>query len=127
MRGASVDIPEDFQKAITDMQSATQEFCNGNANPTKALWSHFADATIMGLVRARKRKGFGWKRWSSQWLRKRRETARPHLRSVAPFLDPTLEGVMETAASFEARFAPWSYPASVTATEVKKQTPHIAL
>ncbi len=39
---------EDFQQAIDEIQSATQQFCNGNPDPIKALWSHAGDATIMG-------------------------------------------------------------------------------
>ena len=39
---------EDFQQATNEIQSATQQFCNGNADPIKALWSHTAAATIMG-------------------------------------------------------------------------------
>ena len=38
----------DFQQTIDEIQSATQQFCNGDPNPIKALWSHTDDATIMG-------------------------------------------------------------------------------
>lgn len=48
---------ETFQRAIHDFVSATQQFCNGNASSTKALWSHCADATIMG----------GWGAYEQTW------------------------------------------------------------
>jgi ketosteroid isomerase-like protein len=47
-----VRTTEDFKQAINDFRYATQQCCNGNANPTKALWSHAADTTIMGGFRS---------------------------------------------------------------------------
>ena len=48
---------QDFQQAMQDLRAATQEFCSGNAEPTKALWSNSADATIMG----------GWGSYEITW------------------------------------------------------------
>jgi ketosteroid isomerase-like protein len=52
-----VTTQEDFQKAINEIQSATQRFCNGDANPIKACWSHTDDATMMG----------GWGLYEQTW------------------------------------------------------------
>ena len=43
--------------------------------------------------------------------RKRGAPGRLKLRDATPDLDPAFRGAMETSASFEARSAPWSYPA----------------
>jgi hypothetical protein len=39
---------EDFQQAVTQVQSAIQRGCTGDPEPFKALYSHADDVTIMG-------------------------------------------------------------------------------
>jgi hypothetical protein len=48
MSGASMAIQDDFQQAVTQVQSAIQRACNGDPEPFKALYSHADDVTIMG-------------------------------------------------------------------------------
>jgi ketosteroid isomerase-like protein len=43
-----VALQKEFQQAIDEIESASQEYCNGNASPFKALWSNSDDVTIMG-------------------------------------------------------------------------------
>ncbi len=53
----SLDTKNDFQQTIESLNATTQQFCSGNAEPTKALWSNSSDATIMG----------GWGSYESSW------------------------------------------------------------
>jgi ketosteroid isomerase-like protein len=44
----SMVTEEDFQQAVTQVQSAIQRGCTGDPEPFKALYSHADDVTIMG-------------------------------------------------------------------------------
>ena len=47
-------------KTSIDLQDLRRRlYVKAKAEPSWRFW---------GLMRARKRKGFGWKRWSRQWL-----------------------------------------------------------
>ena len=70
---------EEFQLAIDEIKSATQHFCNGNANPIKALWSRADDVTIMG----------GWGSHEHTWDQ------------VAPRLDWAAVRFLEGQVAFE--------------------------
>jgi ketosteroid isomerase-like protein len=80
-----VTTQEDFQQAISEIQAATQQFLNGDANPIKAFWSHSDDATIMG----------GWGSYEQTW-----DQVGPRLEwAAARFLEG--QGSFETLASGE--------------------------
>ena len=74
-----METQQDFQQAVNSVKSASQDFCNGDAESFKALWSHADNVTIMG----------GWGSFEHSWAQ------------VGPRLDWAAARFIEGKGEFE--------------------------